>query len=63
LGLGLSEGLGSALLDRPSLEPAVLLAHWLLLTTAAATYCFDTSGARPLSFDLMPQTAAKDADA
>ena len=45
LGLGLMEGLGSALLRRPSIEPEELLARWLLLKGWQMPGCLSACGA------------------
>ena len=49
MGLGLMEGLGSALLRRPSLEPAALEAHRLFLEGSVNMDGMSTCGADPLN--------------
>ena len=49
MGLGLMEGLGSALLRRPSLEPAALVAYRLFLKGSLKMGGMSTCGADPLN--------------
>ena len=58
MGLGLSEGLGSALPNGPGLEPALLLAHCLCFNGLPAMGCASLHGACLLhSFRCMPAAA------
>ena len=63
LGLGLSEGLGSALLSRPNLEPAVLLAGRLLLKGWQKPGCMSACDADPLNFCSRALATARSGDA
>ena len=63
MGLGLMEGLGSALLKRLSLEPAVLLAGRLLLKGWQTPGCMSACDADPLNFCSRALAAARSGDA
>ena len=63
MGLGLMEGLGSALLSRPSFELAVLLAGRLLLKGWQTPGCMSACDADPLNFCSRALAAARSGDA
>ena len=63
MGLGLMEGLGSASLRRPSLEPEELLAGRLLLKGWQTPGCMSACDADPLNFCSRALAAARSGDA